>query len=58
MKAVAMAVSYENISSITYVDTIGIVGDILTTNASQKLTIFIKHDNTVTLQNSKCVCYN
>lgn len=50
MKTIAMTVSNQDITSITDINAIGIIGDIFTSNAPHKLTIFIENHNTVTLK--------
>ena len=49
MEAVAMTVSNENITRITDINAIRIVGDAFTSDAVQKVTLLIEHHHTMTL---------
>jgi hypothetical protein len=49
METVSMTVTDEHITSIADVNAVGIIGDVLTANATQKLAIFIEDYNTVAL---------
>lgn len=50
MEPISMAVTHQHVSSITDVDAIGVVGDVLTTNTAQELALFTEDHNAVTLQ--------
>lgn len=50
MEAVSVAVADQHISGITDVDSIGVVGDVLTTNAPHEEPILIEHHNAMTLK--------
>jgi len=49
VKPVAMAVTDKDVTSITDVDAIWVVGEVLTTNTAQKLSFFTEYDDTVAL---------
>lgn len=50
MEPVSMAVSNQYVTSITDINTIGIVGDIFASDTMKELTVFIENDNAVTLK--------
>lgn len=52
VETVSMAVPDEDVASIADVDTVGVVGDVLTANAAQKVAILIKNHHTVTLKHN------
>lgn len=58
MESVAMAVSHNYVSSVTDVDAIRIVSDILTANTPHKIATFIENHHTVTLQGRNVTLYN
>ena len=47
-----MTVTDEYVTCITDVDPIGVVGEVLTTNAAQKLSLLTEDDDTVPLHNN------
>ena len=49
METVAVAVTYQDIASITDVNTVGVVGDVFAANATHELAILIEDNHTVTL---------
>jgi hypothetical protein len=50
MEPVTMTIANQNISCITDVDTVRVVGDVLTSNTTLKVTLLIEHNHTVALQ--------
>lgn len=56
VKPISMAVTDQNITSITYVDAIWVVGDIFATNTVKKLAIFVENYDTVALKLSHTRC--
>ncbi len=50
MESVSMAVTNEHITSITDVNAVGEVGDVLTANTAQELTVLSKYHHAVTLK--------
>ena len=53
VETVAMTVANQNIPSITDINTIGEVGDVLAADATQEMSILIKHHNTMALKRNE-----
>jgi len=51
VKSVTVAVAHQDVTSITNVNSIRVVGEVLTTDTAQKLSFFTEYDDTVTLHN-------
>lgn len=52
VKPISMTVTDKYVTCITDVDPIGVVGEVLTTNAAQKLSLLTEDDDTVPLHNN------
>lgn len=50
VESVPMTISNQNVTGIANVDSIGVVCQVLTANASQEMTLFIEHYHTMALQ--------
>lgn len=50
MESVPVTISNQNIACIANVDSIGVVCQVLTANASQEVTLLIEHYHTMALQ--------
>jgi hypothetical protein len=51
VEAVAVAVSHQHVTRVTDVDSVRVVGDVLTPDTAQELAVFTEHHHTVALQN-------
>lgn len=56
MESVTMAVSNQHIPSITDINTIRVIGDVLTSNSPDEMTFFIENNNTMTLKKNQKYC--
>jgi len=50
VKPVSMTVTNEDVTCITDINSVWVVGEVLTTNSAQKLTFLAEDDDTVALQ--------